>query len=334
MNLQMPRTVEISRRTLFFVILFLLGLWLVFRITDILLMLFISIIITSAMTPFVDWLHSLRLPRWLAITVVYLAIWGIIGLLTALVIPALVEQSSRLISILPGTLNNIDFFKTHKNEISTELVTRLGGLPESLAKFIFAVFGNLFNVFTTLVLSFYLLLERQNIDKYIGIIFRHRDPKKIIGTVNLIETRLGYWVRGQLFLMFSVGLFTYIGLFALGVDIALPLAVLAGLLDIVPAVGPILSAVPAVLIALSISPLITVATISLYVLMHLFENHVLVPVVMKRAVGVNPLVCLLSLLIGFRLAGGSGAILAIPALIVVQIIASEIFNLNLSPGEE
>lgn len=330
----MPQTIEISRRTVTFILLVLLGFWLVTRIVDILFMVFVSLILTSAVNPFVDKLQRLRFPRWVSVTIVYLAIWGVMAALVAIVIPALVDQSTRLIGILPSSLNSIQYFNSHQAEINTEIFNRLGGLPETLVGFTFTVFGNLFNVFTTLIITFYLLLERDHLKKYLGLILKGRDTVKMVAIITQVESRLGQWVRGQLVLMLSVGLLTYVGLFILGVDIALPLAVLAGVLEIVPAIGPILSVIPTVIITLSMGPLITLAAISLYVLVQLFENHIMIPSVMRHTVGINPIVAILSLLIGFRLAGGSGAVLAIPIILVAQVIASEAFNLKILPGDE
>ena len=137
---------------------------------------------------------------------------------------------------------------------------------------------------------------------------------------------MGSWVRGELTLMLAVGIFTYIGLSILGVEIALPLAILAGILEIVPNIGPIISAVPAVLVALTIHPLTALATASLYFLVQLAENNFLVPKIMQKAVGVNPLISILGLMIGFRLAGPAGAILALPSIIVIHTIGLEYFK--------
>ena len=123
--------------------------------------------------------------------------------------------------------------------------------------------------------------------------------------------------------MFSVGLLTYIGLTILGVDIALPLAVLAGLLEIVPNIGPVISAIPAVLIAFPIHPILALSTAALYFLVQFLENHILVPNIMKRATGVSPLTSIIGLMIGFRLVGPIGAILAIPTIIVIRSLAKE-----------
>jgi len=120
--------------------------------------------------------------------------------------------------------------------------------------------------------------------------------------------------------MFLVGVFTYIGLLLLGIEFALPLAILAGLLEIVPYVGPILAAVPAAIVGFGISPLMGAATIALAFLIQQLENYFLVPKIMQKSVGVSPLITLLALSIGFRLAGILGVVISVPVVITLQVL--------------
>lgn len=112
----------------------------------------------------------------------------------------------------------------------------------------------------------------------------------------------------------------YIGLFFLGIEFAIPLAVLAGLLEMVPTVGPILSAVPAILVAFSHSPVLALSVLALYIIVQQVENNILVPLIMKRSVGLSPVLTILALMIGGRFAGIAGAILAVPILLTIQEI--------------
>lgn len=328
----MPKTIEISHKTIIFTVLFLLSLWLVYQIKDIILLLFVAVIFASALNPLIDWLQKFRIPRGLAIFIIYLVVWGLVGSLIAAVIPGLIDQSARLIRLLPISLGQIELFNTYQQDISREILTRLGSLPEGLIRFSVGLFSNILGVVTTLVISFYLLLERKNLDRYLTLLLGPDKPDKARQVINKIELRLGSWVRGQLFLMLAVGTFTYVGLIILGVDIALPLAVLAGLLEIVPNIGPTISAIPAILVALTISPLTALATLALYILVQQLENNLLVPKVMEKATGVNPLVSILALMVGFRLAGPAGAVLAIPLILVTEIIASTVFSVKM-PGD-
>lgn len=331
----MPKKVEISHRTIIFAALLGLAIWFVFQIRGILLMVFVSIILMSALNPAVDKLQQWRLPRSFAILIIYLILWGAIGSVIAGVIPPLVDQTRKLILLLPEAIGRIEFFNTNQQAITNQLLVRLGSLPENILKITVGLFGNLLTVLTTLVISFYLLLERKNLNKYLVILLGKDRPAKIAQVINEIERRLGGWVRGEIVLMVVVGLFTYFGLSILGVESALPLAIIAGILEIVPNIGPIISAVPAVLIALTIHPFTALATVALYFLVQILENNLLVPKVMQKAVGVNPLISILGLLMGLQLAGPAGAVLAIPLIIVIQTVGLEVISHKKTvPGEE
>ena len=319
----MTKTIDISRKTVIFVVLLLLSLWFVFQITDILIMLFVSLIIAAAMSPVVDRLEKLRFPRPLAIFVVYIVVWGTVGGLIASIIPGLLDQTKKLIRILPSAVSQVEFFNAHQQEIAQQLLSRVGELPQNLLKLIVGLFGNFLNVLTVLVMSFYILLERNKLDKYISVFSNEPSRSKSLAVAREVENGLGSWVRGELVLMFVVGLLTYIGLIFLGLDIALPLAILAGFLEIVPNVGPVISSIPSVLVALTIHPLTAAATVSWYFLVQFLENNLLVPKIMQKAVGVHPLVSLLGLMIGFRLGGPVGAFLALPLIITLRIVVRQ-----------
>jgi predicted PurR-regulated permease PerM len=309
-----------SYKTIIFSVVFLLFLWFVYQIKDILLMLFVAIILTSALNPAVDRLEKLRIPRSIAIFIIYALLWGVFGTLVAAVIPSVIDQTTRLIQTLPAAISRVDFLSSHQQDISQQLISYLSTLPSDILKLIVNVFGNVITVLTTVVISYYLILEHKKLDTNIA---RFIDPQKtehISKTIVAIEQRLGGWVRGELILMLSVGLFTYLGLTILGLDIALPLAILAGLFEIIPNIGPIISAVPAVLVALTVHPLLALSTVALYFLTQVLENNLLVPKVMQKAAGVHPLISILSLLIGFRIQGPVGTILALPVVIICQVI--------------
>ncbi|MDO8488477.1 MAG: AI-2E family transporter [bacterium] len=324
----MLRKVELSHRTIIFTALFALLLWFVFQIRGVLLMIFISIILMSALNPAVDKLQKWKLPRGLAIVLVYIVFWGILAAIVAGVVPPLVDQTRKLILLLPEAIGRIEFFNTNQQILTEQLLGRLGALPENILRVTVGIFGNLLAVLSTSVVTFYLLLERSQLNQYLGFLLGKDSPTKVTRVINEIERRLGGWVRGELILMLTVGSFTYAGLSLLGVDIALPLAIIAGVLEIVPNIGPVVSAVPAVLIALTIHPLTALATVALYFLVQILENNLLVPKVMQKAVGVNPLVSILGLLMGWQVAGVSGAVLAIPLIIVAQTIGLELFSLK------
>jgi predicted PurR-regulated permease PerM len=324
----MTKKIEISHRTIIFAFLLGLGIWFVSQIVDIVIMVFVALILVSALNPFVDKLESLKIPRGLAIVLIYIVLWGVVGALVASIIPGLLDQTSKLIRILPAAINNIDLFTSHQQEISQQLLTRIGTLPENLLKITLGIFGNILDVLTTIVMAFYMLLYHKHISTSLESLFGSPQTEKISQIVYEIERRLGSWVRGELFLMLIIGVLTYIGLVFLGIEIALPLAVLAGILEIVPNIGPIISSIPAIIIALTVHPIIALATAAWYFIVQFLENHLVVPKVMQHAIGVNPLISIIGLMIGFKLAGPVGAILALPIVIIVQTLGLGFFSIK------
>lgn len=317
----MTNKVEISHRTIIFTVFFLLGLWLLFQIREIMVTLFVALILMSAINPTVDRLEKLHLPRWLAILIPYLAIILIIGGMMAMMITPLIEQTASFINKSIFYLRDVGSFGIDPNMLASQL-TQLGSIPANIVRITMNFFSNLIAIIALFFMTFYLLLERKNLNRYLTAVFGEEKEKDAIVIINNIEKRLGGWVRGELTLMVIIGLMSYLGLRLLGVEFALPLAILAGLLEILPNIGPVISAIPAILTGLMVSPMMALAILALYFLIHQSENTLITPKVMQKVVGLNPLVTILSLAIGFKLASVSGAILAIPVVLVIQEIAN------------
>lgn len=322
----MTNKIEISHRTIIFTVFFLIGLWLLFEIRQIIVALFVSLILMSAINPTVNRLEKYRLPRWLAILIVYIIVIAVVGGMMAMMITPLVEQTASFINKSIYYLKDVGNFGIDPNVLASQLA-QLGSIPANILRVTVDFFSNIVAVIALAFMTFYLLLERKNLDKYLIAIFGNEREKEAIHVVNNIERRLGSWVRGELTLMILIGLMSYVGLRLLGVEFALPLAILAGLLEILPNIGPVVSAIPAVLTGLMVSPMMALAVAALYFLIQQSENTFVAPKVMQKVVGVNPLITILSLSIGFKLAGVAGAVLAVPIVLVIQ----ELINFFISP---
>lgn len=311
----MVSKIEISHKTIIFTLILLAGIWLVWQIRDILLFLFIAFIIMSGLRPMVDGLENKKVPRILAVVIVYLGIIGILTILIASIIPAMIIQSTHMIQTLPSVIEKVIPYGVVNLAEFTQQIAPIG---QNIIKVTINIFSNIITILTILVFVFYFLLERKHtkamLAGFVGI-----DQAEIsMGVLERIESRLGMWIRGQLILMTIIGVMTYIGLLLLRIDFALPLAIFAGLLEILPNIGPIISAIPAVLVALSISPVAALSVIGLFIIVHQLENNLIVPFVMKQSVGLSPLITIFALMIGGKLAGISGAILAVPIVLIIQ----------------
>lgn len=317
------KKIEISHRTIIFTVFFLISLWLLYLIRDVLLQLFVSLLLMAVLNPLVIKLEKYKIPRAASIILVYLLVLFLVGISIAAIIPSLVEQSTILANRVPALINQVGAFGIFGEKIINEFISLIGSLPASAARFSVSVFSNAVNIFVILVFTFYLLLSRNGFDKQLGVFFNSQRKENIERVLDMIEKRLGRWLRAQIALMIMVASTTYIGLFVLNIPFALPLALIAGLLEVIPNLGPTISAIPSVLIGLGISPVVGLAVIALYFLIQQVENYFFVPRIMHKTVGVSPIVTLLAMAIGFRVAGITGVVISVPVVVVLQVLVDE-----------
>lgn len=317
----MPTKIEITHKTILFTLATLGLVWFFLQIKEILLLLFIAFILMAALGPMIGKMEKFKIPRPVSILIIYLLFIFFVGLTGGAVIPQLVSQTIRFWEELPALFNRLLPFLPLNFEFLSQQVSPVGG---NLLKVTFGIFSNAFTVMMLFVLTFYMLMERQNLEGTIRTFFGEIKGEKIIKIIRAIEEKLGAWVRGQVLLMFIIGLAVYIGLTALKIEYALPLAITAGLFEIVPIVGSIFSSVPAILVAFLVSPAMALAVVALYFVVNQTEGSFIVPTVMKKAVGLPSIITLIALMVGAKLAGIFGALLAVPVVVVLQVILSEI----------
>lgn len=315
----MPKKIDISHKTIIFTLLLLGSIWLLAQIKDILFTLFVALILMSAINPAVKKLERRKLPRWLAILFVYIIIVGVLSFSLGGIIPPLVSQTTTLIERIPELFEKIRIAGIDQNVIAGQ-ISAFTSIPANILKFVFGVLSNIVGILVLLMITFYLLLERKKSFSHFKAILSEPQAEKAESLTNRIEERIGGWFRGELILMALVGLLSYLGYIIIGIDYAIPLALLAFLLEVVPNVGPTVAAFPAVLVGLLISPIHALAVAGWCIFIQQLENAVLVPKVMKNMAGVNPLISILSLAVGFKLAGVGGAILAIPTFLIITTI--------------
>ena len=319
----MPRKVEISHKTIIFAVFFLLGLWLLYFVRDIILQLFVALLLMTILEPIVALLTKIRIPRAISVLITYIFVLGVLGGMVALIAPTLAAQTTNFVNTLPSYLNNIGISSVISGDLAKGLLSQLGGIPGEILNFTVSVFSNVVAVVTVLVFAFYMLLTHDKLKDQVGFLFGESKSQQIGRVVLAWENKLGKWARGQLLLMFAVGLGTYIGLVLIGIPFALPLAILAGLLEIIPILGPIVAAIPAVIIGFGISPVIGLAVTAASFLVHQLEGYVLVPKIMEKSVGVSPLLILVSIAIGAKLLGIMGVIISVPFVITLQVLIKE-----------
>ncbi len=319
-------TVQISPSIVVFTVSYLLVLYFLFYIRSILTLLFLAFIIMVALNPMVTMLQRrLKLPRAISTALVYLVVVSVVSLLLAWLVPNIVQQLYLLVGTfeIPVLQDEIKNFKFTLSELTT-LLARVGDSVGLVFTIISSTFSGVFTTFTLMVMSFYLMIDRPHLHQKVNWFSKKTKHIELAREfLDSVESQLGGWVRGQIILMFVIGVITYLGLLLLGIPYALPLAVIAGLLEIVPNLGPTIAAVPSIILAyLTLGPVPAGLTALFYIIVQQFENNIIVPKILKANADVNPLVAIVTILIGFHIGGVVGALLSVPAYIVIRTVYS------------
>lgn len=297
--------------------------WLAVELNGILIIIFISYIIMAALSPLSDFLTRKRIPRILSVIIPYTITIATLVLLIFPLIPFFISQIQLLFSNFPRYINEVaKTFNLHIDASSIRNVfeSDINTLGKNALNVTGKIFSGVFSTLTIFVISFYLMLQKSMLKKQFLELLPKKYQDQALRTTAQIENKIGWWLRGQLILSFTIGFFTWGGLTILGLPFALPLGLLAGILEIVPTIGPIVSAIPAVIVALTISPGLALSVVVFYILLQMLENHILVPKIMQRAVGLNPIVVIIGVLVGSKFLGILGALLAVPIIAMILIV--------------
>ncbi|MEK7061994.1 MAG: AI-2E family transporter [Patescibacteria group bacterium] len=322
--------IDISWLSILKIISALLAVWLIWSVQDIIILFFIVLVLVAALSPVVDaW--SKKMNRTLATLLVYLLILACLILIGFVIIPPVVAQIKNLSYDLPYLSQQIfPVFGAWREVIdfSTQSLTTLASQLQSVSSSVYSTtvgfIGGIIGIFTVLVLTFYLLLEEQGAKKLLNKYLPIHNREIYIDIMQKVGLKMGAWMRGQLFLALIVGIIDYLGLVIIGIPYALTLGVWAGITEIIPYIGPILGAIPAIIIALTISPIQGLLVLIFFVIVQQVESNFLVPKVMQKAVGLSPVIIILALLIGGKLAGILGVVLAVPVAAVVGVFIQEL----------
>ncbi|MFZ2048842.1 MAG: AI-2E family transporter [Minisyncoccia bacterium] len=311
-----------------------------FLIKDLLLIFLTSIVIASAIEPVAAWAKRRRIPRVPTILVIYVSTAIIFaGMFYFLFLPLLGELSgfiksfpeySNTLANDPMFLNAFgtsSLFSNVANSISVpDLVGHVNTFVESFSKGAFSsasfIFGGFFSFIIIIILSFYLAVQEDGVGKFLKVVTPWKQEKYIMNLWRRSQTKIGLWMQGQVILAVIIAVLVYLGLLLIGVEHALLLATAAGLLEIIPLFGPIIAAIPAVLIAFSGGMTQALVVAGLFLIVHQFENQLIYPLVVKKVVGVPPMVSIVALLVGGALGGFLGIVISVPmATIIMEYFA-------------
>ncbi len=325
------------------VVLAWLLVWVVGQITEILILLLVSAILAAGLAPVVGLLQRWRIPgglrfsRGVAISVLYLAILAVALLMLSIILVPTLNESSRFVQQLPQFLKKIRFWLLTLQDQwpwlpdiagslnrLPQLATQLSWLGPEAANVAFRFLGAVGAVITVLVFTFYMLLQGAEIKRGFLVLFPPEERSRVALVLDRIGAKFGGWLRAQVVLSLSVAIPVAVGLSLLRIPYPLLLAIIAGIGELIPMVGPTLGAAVAILVALSQQPWQLVGVIIFYVIILNVEPHILVPRIMSQVVGMSPILTLVALLSGIKLLGIIGGLLAVPVAAALQVIAGEI----------
>lgn len=326
---------EITTGTIVRVILFCALAVLLWHLRELALIILVSIVIASAIEPAAKSLTKYKIPRVLSVIVVYLLFFAIFFGVVFFLLPPVLEETSALLATLPSYLESIGaadalsedrILETRAlindlslGETTQQLDTLLSGVSGNFLAAMSLIFGGLLSFILIVVFSFYFAINERGIEEFLRVVTPTKHEEYIIGLWKRSQYKIGLWMQGQFLLALIIGVLVYLGLSILGVPYALVLAVIAAVFELIPVFGPILASIPAIAIAFSNGGLaIALVVLAFYLIIHQFENHLIYPLVVTKVVGVPPILVILALLIGAKLAGVLGILLSVPIAAVVQ----------------
>lgn len=327
----------------------LIALWTLYLVRGPILLLYVCALFAAGLTPLVRWIErqrfltvgKRRVPKPLAILVIYATVIGTITGIGFVVVPQMVEQSQQFVKELPELIDRGQQQLTKWGLISPgtsfkELLQQspIGGgdAVSMVLNTAWGFVGGLFGMITILLLTFYMLVESQSIFDFFVRLFPRDRRRKVAEVSEMVTVKVSAWLGGQIFLGFVIGATTAIGLGLMGVPYFFVLALIAGVGEMIPMVGPLISAVPAILVAFTVSPGLALGVAVFFLVQQQLENAVLVPKLMGETVGLNAVTVISALVIGSELLGFSGALLAVPTAAIIQVLFEELYLAEKDPA--
>ncbi|MSR70557.1 AI-2E family transporter [Candidatus Kaiserbacteria bacterium] len=332
-------SVHITSGSIIKTLLFLGLAALLWVLRDILLIVVTAVVIASAIEPAIQFFVRRRVNRILGVILMYLLVSGVFLSVLLIFVPPLLGDAANFLSRLPETLSGFNISDaTHGllpwgdigqqissadllRNISTTLADTTGGVFTTVSAF----FGGLTSFILIIVFSFYFSVQETGVDDFLRVVTPIKEQAYVLHLWKRSQDKIGKWMQGQMVLGLIVGVLLYLGLVILGIPNALLLAVIAGLFELIPVFGQILAAIPALAIAFSdggVTALLLVA--GLYLVVQQFEAHLIYPVVVKKVVGVPPLLVILALIVGAKLAGFLGILLSVPIAAAIQEFVADV----------
>jgi predicted PurR-regulated permease PerM len=331
------QTLDISTSSILRVFFVLLLVGFVFVIWQILASIFLAVVVAAALEPAVRGLGKVKIPRLLGAVMVYTVALAVLVAVFYAIVPALAVEVRQLSLDLPARytefIENIGkFFGTTPGalQIEEQIKGVSGSFRESLSggfsnifSFTFNVFGGLTSFLFVFVVSFYLVLQRNGLEHFLRSFLPAAHQEYVISVWTRVQQKLGRWFQGQLLLALFVGVLMFLALWLMGVKYALTLAFVAGVLELIPVIGPITVGFIALALVSFQSPLLAIGATLAYLVIQQIQQYLLAPIVISKTVGVNPIVLVIALLVAVKIIGFWGVLLAVPLSITLSEVVRD-----------
>jgi len=312
------------------IMLLLAGFWVLYQVRDIVAIVLIAGILAITLEPYVERLVKMRVRRTLSVLVLVLLFLTALSMMGSLIFPPLVAQVREIAGDIPQYVEKwralqLGAASGTMREIIDQLSNQLTASAGNMVGALLSLCGGLFSAIMILVLVVYFLLEGSSLLQPLMRVVPAEHRTKAAGTMGRIREKLGNWCSAQLLLMLIIGVVDGVALHLIGIKFAVALGLLSGLLEIVPVLGPIFAGCAAVLVGFATDAPFwkLISIVIVYTGVQQVENNVLVPRIMQKAIGLSPVVVIVAVLVGGRLMGVAGAVLAIPLTAAIQVALKE-----------
>ncbi len=319
--------IEISPKTIFWFLAIIVLAILLYLIRNVVGILIFALIISSAIEPLLEYGKKKKIPRLLTLISVYVFFVVFFAALMYIVLPLILDQIrdfsqnypaySGKLEAATGTIAFLPGFSANIHDLLSQLTGQIPSFT-SLISYASQIFGGIISLIVVLVISFYLSVSKGALDNFLRSVLPPRFEDYIYDLWTRAQKKMGLWLQAQIILSVIMAVIVGLGLWILGMRYAFLIAVVTGVLEIVPFVGPIVAGGLATLLALSQSAVLGIWTLIFFVVAQQLEGHILVPLVVKKLVGLNPVAVILALLAGVKLGGVFGILLSVPLAAVVD----------------
>ncbi|MEK7063213.1 MAG: AI-2E family transporter [Patescibacteria group bacterium] len=337
-----PLSISISTTTVLAFFGVGLGIWLLFYLKDLVLVILTAIVLASAIEPGVSWFMNRRAPRILAVALMYLIIFGTIFGVAYAFFPPLLKETAGLSSQLPQYLQSINIdeilnsplvnsarevvdgvptFTQYLGQIQNIFTSTSAGAFKALA----GIFGGVVSFVLIVVLSIYFAIQETGVDDFLKVILPVEYQKYGVDLWKRSQKKIGLWMQGQLLLSLIAGILVYLWLTILGLPYSFLLAIFAAITELVPVFGSYVAAVPALIIGFAVGGIpVMLAVLAGFVVINQLQSHLIYPLVVKKVIGVPPLLVIIALIAGGQLAGFLGVLLSVPIAAALSEFVSDI----------